>query len=158
MNGWEDDFRIGKVSKAHLFFVGMICPSARMTARWMERKQCLRYQHFVGWQQISLIIESKTLYDFKRLHDGKKECVGSQRIFWVLEEEFDVSREQISVLYVVLTDYVCCTQTVCVLNIGANPEDCRQVVHVSQIQILVFCMVTSNCVRHTQTLSCLSST
>ena len=113
---------------------------------------------FVGWQQISLIIESKTLYGFKRLHDGKKDCVGGQRIFWVLEEEFDVSREQISVLYVVLTDYVCCTQTVCVLNIGANPEDCRQVVHVSHIQVLIFCIVTSNCVCHAQTLWCLSST
>ena len=113
---------------------------------------------FVWWQQISLIIESKTLYGFKRLHDGKKECVGSRRIFWVLEEEFDASREQISVLYVELTDDVCSTQTVCVLNIGANPEDCRQVVHVSHIQILVFCIVTWNCVCHTQTLSCLSST
>ena len=42
----------------------------------------------VGWQQISLIIESKTLYDCKRLHAAQKECVGSQCIFWVLEEEF----------------------------------------------------------------------
>ena len=54
MNGWEDDFRIGKVSKTHLFFVGMICPSARMTARWMERKHCLRYQHFC-WVATDLV-------------------------------------------------------------------------------------------------------
>ena len=88
MNGWEDYFRDGKFGKTNLFFVGMFCSSARITVLWMERKQCLRYQHFVGWQQISLIIESKTLYDCKRLHAAQKECVGSQCIFWVLEEEF----------------------------------------------------------------------
>ena len=54
MNGWEDDFRIGKVGKTHLFFVGMICPSARMTAGWMERKHCLRYQHSC-WVAIDLV-------------------------------------------------------------------------------------------------------
>ena len=147
MNGWEDYFRDGKFGKTNLFFVGMFCSSARITVLWMERKQCLRYQHFVGWQQISLIIKSKTLYDCKRLHAAQKECVGSQCIFWVLEEElFDVSQEQISVLCVVLTDYVCYTQTLCLLNIDDNFEDCRRRFHVSQIQILVFCMVASNCV------------
>ena len=48
------------------------------------------------------------------------------------------------------------TQTLCVLNIDAKSEDCRQVVHVSQIQTLVFCMVNSSgvcvCVSHTDTL------
>ena len=64
-----------------------------------------------------------------------------------------MSQEQISALYVVLTDYVCYTQTLCVLNIDANFEDCRQGFHDSQIQISVSCMVASNCVCHAQTLS-----
>ena len=52
------------------------------------------------------------------------------------------------------------TQTLCVLNIDAKSEDCRQVVHVSQIQTLVFCVVNSSGVSvcYTQTLFCLSST
>ena len=41
----------------------------------------------------------------------------------------------------------------CVLNIDANFEDCRQGFHVSQIQILVFCMVASTCVCHAEILS-----
>ena len=64
--------------------------------------------------------------------------------YW--RENFDVSQEQISVLYVVLMDYVCYAQTLCVLNTDTNFEHCRQGFHVSQIQILVFCMVASNCV------------
>ena len=64
--------------------------------------------------------------------------------YW--RKNFDVSQEQISVLCVVLTDYVCYTQTLCLLNIDDNFEDCRRRFHVSQIQILVFCMVASNCV------------
>jgi len=71
--------------------------------------------------------------------------------YW--RENFDVSQEQISVLYVVLMDYVCYAQTLCVLNTDANFEYCRQGFHVSQIQILVVCMVASNCVCHAQTLS-----
>ena len=46
MNGWEDDFRIGKFGKTPTFFVVMSCQSARITVRWMEQKHCLRYQHF----------------------------------------------------------------------------------------------------------------
>ena len=61
-------------------------------------------------------------------------------------KNLDVSQEQILVLFVVLTDYVCYTQTLCLLNIDDNLEDCRRRFHVSQIQILVFCMVASNCV------------
>ena len=53
----------------------------------------------------------------------------------------------------VLTDSVCYTQTLYVLNIDANFDDCRQGLHISQIQISVFCMVASNCVCHAQTLS-----
>ena len=68
--------------------------------------------------------------------------------YWRKNLMFHESRFQY--FYVVLIDSVCYTQTLCALNIDANPEDCRQVVHVSQIQILVFCMVTSNCVCHTQ--------
>ena len=71
--------------------------------------------------------------------------------YW--RENRDVSQEQISVLYVVLMDYVCYAQTLCVLNIDTNFEYCRQGFHVSQIQILVVCMVASNCVCHAQTLS-----
>ena len=71
--------------------------------------------------------------------------------YW--RENFDVSQEQISVLYVVLMDYVCYAQTLCVLNTDTNFEYCRQGFHVSQIQILVVCMVASNCVCHAQTLS-----
>ena len=71
--------------------------------------------------------------------------------YW--RKNFDVSQEQISVLCVVLTDYVCYTQTLCALSIDANFEDCRQRFHVSQMQILVFCVVASNCVCHAQTLS-----
>ena len=92
-----------------------------------------------------------------------KECVGSQRVLksvWAVSAYFEcwkknfvVSRENISVLYVVLTDYVCYTQTLRALNIDANFEDCRQGFHVSQMQILVFCIVASNCVCHAQTLS-----
>ena len=70
--------------------------------------------------------------------------------YW--RENFDVSQEQISVLYVVLMDYVCYAQTLCVLNTDTNFDYCRQGFHVSQIQILVFCMVASNCVSRTDTL------
>ena len=73
--------------------------------------------------------------------------------FEYCRENFDVSQEQISVLYVVLMDYVCYVQTLCVLNTDTNFEYCRQGFHVSQIQILVVCMVASNCVCHAQTLS-----
>ena len=45
------------------------------------------------------------------------------------------------------------TDIVCVLNTDTNFEYCRQGFHVSQIQILVVCMVASNCVCHAQTLS-----
>ena len=45
-----------------------------------------------------------------------------------------------------LTEDVCYTQKFCVLNVDANFEDCRQGFHVSQIQVLVCCMVASNCV------------
>ena len=38
--------------------------------------------------------------------------------YW--RKNFDVSQEQISVLYVELTDYVCYAQTLCVLNTDAN--------------------------------------
>ena len=41
-----------------------------------------------------MIIESKTLYDCKRLHAAKKECVGSQRAFLTLEEEFRCLRRK----------------------------------------------------------------
>ena len=55
-----------------------------------------------------------------------------------------------------LTDYVCYAQTLCVLNADTNFEYCRQGLHVSQIQILVVCMVASNCVCHAQKLSAFS--
>ena len=83
-------------------------------------------------------------------------CGKSAHFFEHWGTNVDVSQEQISVLYVVLTDYARYTQTLRALNIDANLEDCRQAVHVSQIQTLVFCMVNSSgvcvCVSHTDTL------
>ena len=69
---------------------------------------------FVGWQQISLIIESNTWNDCKRLHAAKKECVGSQRIFWLLEEEFRcLTRADLSTLCGVDRLSMLRTDTVC---------------------------------------------
>ena len=126
-----------------------------ISLRWLDGTETLLEipAFFVGWQRISFIIESKTLYDCKRLHAAKKECVGSQRIFWVLEEIFWCLRTTYS-------STLCGVDRLCMLhtdlNIDANLEDCRQGFHVSQIQILVFCIVASNCVCHAQTLSVFS--
>ena len=101
MNGREDDFRIRK-SGRHIYFltVCFVCQQELLRSGW-SGNTAWDTSTFVGWQQISLIIESKTLYDCKRLHAAKKECVGSQRILEYWRRNFDASREQISVLYVV---------------------------------------------------------
>ena len=131
----------------------MICPSATMTARWMEWKHCLRYQH-------SLLGGNRSRWLSKvRLCTTARERTLQRKSVWAVSAYFEywrtnfyVTQEQISVLYVVLTDYVCYAQTLCVLNTDANFEDCRQGFHVSQIQSLVCCMVASNCVSRTHTL------
>ena len=106
----------------HIYaFVGMFCPSTRIIARWMERTHCLRYQHSC-WVATDLVDYRKVI-----LCTTVRDCTLQRKSVWAVIAYFDywrknsdVSDEQVSVLYVVLTDYVCYAQPLCVLNIDAN--------------------------------------
>ena len=89
MDGCEDDFRFEKFGKTHLCFCRYVL-SINQSYCAMDGTETLLEIPALLWggNRSRWLSESNILYDCKRLHAAKKECVGSQRIFWVLEEEF----------------------------------------------------------------------